>query len=90
MVPAMSLVDQSLTIVRAAVRRFKKLPLASAAGISDHVLRKVHEPDWDPRSTTLRRLEKAAAELEKEHGPESPDVHRETTRRNPAKPRGRA
>lgn len=86
----MSLIEQSLSTIRAAVTRFKKKPLADRAGISDSLLRNAHDPEWDPRSTTLRRLEKAAAELEKEHGPEFPKHHRENSGRNPAKSRGRA
>jgi predicted transcriptional regulator len=90
MVRPMSLIEQSLSTIRAAVTRFKKKPLADRAGVSDSLLRDVADADWDPRATTLRKLEGAALSLEKEHGPETSDVHREKSRRNPSKPRGRA
>lgn len=64
----MRLVDQSIETVRAAVKRFGKKPLANKAGLTDSIVRNAHDQDWDPRSTTLRSLEVAAAELTKERG----------------------
>lgn len=36
-----------------------KTGLARIAGIQDTVLRNVHNPDWDPRASTLMKLEQA-------------------------------
>jgi predicted transcriptional regulator len=81
------MIDQSLEIVRAAVRRFKKKPLADRASVSDAILRNVHDHDWDPRSTTLRKLEDAAAALDAEHGKANTALHGESARPIPAKGR---
>jgi ribosome-binding protein aMBF1 (putative translation factor) len=85
----MSMVDQSIIAIRAAVTRFKKKPLADRANISDSLLRNVHDSDWDPRSTTLRRLEKAAVELEQKHGDSASGSKGESLVRNPTKGRAR-
>lgn len=85
----MSLVDQSIATVRNAVRRFKKKPLAAKAGVSDSLLRNVHDENWSPTAASLRSFETAAAELEREHGPEAREGQRESAGRNPAKGRGR-
>mgnify|MGYP001545168099 CR=1 FL=1 len=86
----MSLIDQSIGTVRNAVSRFKKKPLAARAGVSDAILRNVHDADWNPCAATLRTLEGAAASLEKENGPSGAPAQRESDARNPCKGRKRA
>jgi hypothetical protein len=79
----MMLVDQSKERVRAAVARFGKKPLADKAGLTDSIVRNAHDQGWDPRSTTLRSLEVAAAELEREHGNAKAKSRTEHPRKNP-------
>jgi ribosome-binding protein aMBF1 (putative translation factor) len=83
----MRLVDQSISIVRAAANRFGKKPLADRVGLSDSILRKVDSKDWSPTANTLRSLEEAASELEAIHGPEACPSHPEQLAQSP---RGRA
>lgn len=52
-------IDQTIARVRAfaAAQGWKKSRFAKEAGLQDTVLRKFDEPDWNPTTETLRRLE---------------------------------
>lgn len=81
----MSQVAQAIETVRKAVTRFKKKPLADRAGLSDYILRDVHSDNFNPQADTLRKLEDAAADLEREHGPAPRAGQRESKAGNPGK-----
>lgn len=70
----MTFVDQSLDLIRAAVKRIGKKPLATRAGISDAILHSVDEGDFSPTARTLRKLENAAAEVMAEADEKSAEV----------------
>lgn len=68
-----TLVDKSINLVRAAAKAVGKKPLAARAGIPDGCLRRVNDPDFSPTARTLRKLERAAAEVLAEcAAPQSP------------------
>jgi hypothetical protein len=57
------LIDQSLNLVRAAVKKIGKKPLAARADVSDGILRNVDREDFSPTARTLRKLERVAVEV---------------------------
>lgn len=56
----MTFIDKSIDLVRGAVKRIGKKPLADKADRPDGVLRNVEHDDWNPTASVLRDLEKAA------------------------------
>lgn len=55
----MLFIDQSIERIRRFVRRRKvsKAALARAAGLHPNTLRELHLDGWDPRLSTIRKLE---------------------------------
>lgn len=64
----LTLVDQSIALVRRAVAAIGKKPLASRVELSDELLRNVDDPDYSPTVRSLRKLETAARAVLNERG----------------------
>jgi predicted transcriptional regulator len=60
----MTEIDELISKVRteAAARNLRPATLARMAGLSANTLRNMDDPDWDPRSETLRRILEALGE----------------------------
>jgi predicted transcriptional regulator len=52
-------IDRLLQRVARRARAVGKSRLADAAGVRESSIRKIGRDDWDPRASTLRKLERA-------------------------------
>lgn len=71
-----TLTDQSLALIRNAVRLAGKKPLADRAGVSDALLRHCNDPDFSPTARTMRKLECAAVAVLAERAADAVDADR--------------
>lgn len=53
-------IDRSRDLAQQAAARVGKQALARRAGVRESTIRNIGDPDWNPTSDTLRKLESAA------------------------------